>query len=334
MSAQLQQGRSRVAALTSVLALIAVFAVLLASQLRDTSASGGGPAMRLIAEGDGVLCAAQECSVPLGQKFHLIVEIVNAPADGYILAQSFIDYGPNVVYNRTAAPADEVVWPDCADITALREESPVDYGPNKVLHGCVTGLFFPQPSAFTGPFIDLSLTCSQDASRTEVRLLPYLDPLAASSGALFKLPDTSEVIPKITNVVVNCGTPPTPTLTDTPTATPSITPGGPTVTPRATATPTSTPQPTSTPTVTDTATPTVTPTRPGGTPTPRPGATCGDVTGDGLTNALDALRVLWFDIGKLPFIDRRVADVNRDGLIDPLDALYILWIDTNLYICR
>ena len=57
----------------------------------------------------------------------------------------------------------------------------------------------------------------------------------------------------------------------------------------------------------------------------------GDTDGDGVIGAVDALWVLWFDAGTVPYVPiPEAADLNGDGVIDVLDAQYILWIDTGI----
>jgi hypothetical protein len=321
--------------------------------------------MRLTAIGEGVACVGQECTVPLDgdRTFKIAVEMVG-PAQGYILAQSYINFGPVLTYLPSAMAIGEIVWPDCVSDTASRGGEAPPPGasaiPDVAFHGCLTGLLPPQPfSHFEGRLVEIAMRCTPGASRSEVALLPYRtipafpDPLFNSNGALFRFTQNTQrtplpggniqfdVIPKLTNMTLNCGQGATSTPTITPTPTPTNTPGGPTETPRPTETPTPTSAelPTATPTATPTHTPTATPTpTPTPTKTPTPTRTprfgCGDVNGDRVINALDALRILWYQTGMLPFIDRREADVNRDGVVDALDALFVLWIDSNLYRCR
>ncbi len=156
-----------------------------------------------------------ECSVPLGEKFDLAVEILAAPVEGYILAQSFIDFGLDLLYDRDAASlSDEMQWPDC--VIGVRAQ----LGDDLVNHGCITGLFPPLPdSHYVGTFVQLSLTCSSAPSSTETMLLPEGDPLGLTSGTAFRVISVTEsvlVVPKISNLTINCVAPPTPTPTPTP----------------------------------------------------------------------------------------------------------------------
>ena len=296
--------------LAAVLALVAV-AFFLADQIQTTSAAGGGTEMSLNADG----CAA-DCTFANDEKFTLVVEIVQGPADPYVGAQSFIDFGPDIVYDGDlAAAADEVVWPDCSEAVALRSVFP-----EFVAHGCLSGLIPPLPtSTYVGNFLEISLTCSSSSSTTEIRLVPSGDPDAPTSGAAFVLEDlVTQVVPKVSDLSVTCGAgPPADTAT----------PAGPTDTPG----PTNTPAP-----ATDTP---VSPTA-----TPVPDQICGDVDRDGQVSSLDAMWVLWFDAGLvnalLPLKDNDqdgltdlIGDINGDRLQNSIDAALILQIAADLYDC-
>ncbi len=284
------------------------------------TATPGGPEVRLTALG----CAA-DCTFANDEKFTLVVEVVEAPAAGYVLAQSFIDFGTDLTYDITlVSAADEITWADCEGLTAVRAQIG---GSQFVNHGCLTGLLPPQPvSNFVGSMVEISLTCSSENSSTEVMLLPLGDTAAGTSGAAFAEPDTSQVTPKVSNLSVTCGAAPV----DTPT------PEGPT----ATVGPTDTPGPTATTGPTNTpAPPTDTP-----VPTPVPEFQCGDVDRDGSVSVLDALWVLWFDAGLIDFIlpikdnDRDavpdlIADIDGDGVVNSIDAALILQIEAGLYSC-
>ena len=301
--------------LVAVSALVAV-AFFLAGQTQTTSAAGGGPEMRLTANG----CAA-DCTFALGEEFTLAVEIVEAPAGGYVLAQSFIDFGTDLTYDASLVPtADEITWDDCEGVTAVRAQT---VGPHVVNHGCLTGLIGPLPSNYVGTLVEISLTCSPGNSTTEVLLLPEGDPVAITSGAAFATPEV--VSAKVSNVSVTCGEGP---AADTPTPTNTTAPP-PTNTPCPGVCPTAPPPPTNTPTP---------------TATPVPEFVCGDVNRDGAVTVLDALWVLWFDAGLIDFIlpikdnDRdgvedMIADVSGDGVVNSIDAALILQIEAGLYSC-
>lgn len=350
-------------AFTAVLAVIVSLTFLLTEDTPPTFGDGNeaefgivAGEMRLTITEPADACDDTTCQIDTGNSFTLSVEIQEVPSielflappisrfelyTGYVLAQSYIAFGPNFTYSPTGAAAEEILWPDCEPATAVRSQidNTFDLDPvtdarppsdEVVSHGCVTGLFTTPTSFYTGPFIEITLRCDRD-SRNVIELVPATttaligqrpplinDLRALTNGALFNLPDPfrTQVFPKLHNLIVFCGQPPTPTTT------PTITPGGPTFTPSPTA------AATSTPTITPTPSPTVTPTATVISVFP-----CGDVNGDRLVNSQDALWVLWFASNVIAFLPFP-GDVDGDGITGPLDALFILWIELNLFICR
>lgn len=311
-------------------------------------------AMRISVSDPPAACSEDTCILPPGAPFTLSVEILgfpdgeddvgftnNHPAPipvepGYFGAQTFIDYGEDLVYNAAGAAADEILWPDCESATAVSGQ----FTPQTVNHGCVSGLISRPISTHVGPFLELSFTCSVQPSRTLVRFIVLgdetvlgirvgtdgipVDIVAGGSATALQQeqliiqtsrPQEVQFEPKVNALTVFCGDPPTPTNT------PTITPGGPT--PTTTPTPTITPTPSPSPSPTAAVTPTAT------LPSTLP---CGDTNGDRVVNSQDALWVLWFASGQVPFLPNPL-DVNHDGVTDALDALLILWIELNLYTC-
>ena len=194
------------ALLVPVAAAVALFAlVAIGPQLggEEASAADGGPEMVLLVTEPEGACNEGLCDLPAGEPFTLAVEIVQGPAEGYILAQSFIDFGPVLTYEPSQEAVDELVWPDCRPETSVR-------GPlteRTYLHGCLTGLTPPLPISFyTGNLIELSMTCSEADTTSEVRLLPHEDPLALTNGALFTTGGPLNVVPKVTGLTVRCRT--------------------------------------------------------------------------------------------------------------------------------
>lgn len=194
--------------------------VLLSASLSSTgraSAQDGEGSMILDVRSGGE-CSGATCTVPLAGEFALAVEIEDAPSEGYILAQTFIDFGARLTYNPTEEQIDEILWPDCNDTVAVRAQTI----PQAVNHGCLTGLIPPLPlSTYVGGFLELSFTCSREASTTVIRLLPYDDSIARTSGAAFVLEDgVTHVTVPLTSLTVNCGSggSPEPTYTPGPTA--------------------------------------------------------------------------------------------------------------------
>ena len=323
-----QRAKQLIASLFGLGLLLALTLVLASQTATPTSGIGEGPEMRLVILEPTDACAAGPCQVGTGESFKLGVEVVTAPAEGpspgFVLAQSFVWFGPTLSWDPSTPPADDFVWPECNINVALRFQA-VPPGANNppptsevLAHGCATGLQPPLPvSTHIGLIFTMILTCSPNNSNNLIHLLPSGDPIAGTNGALFTTPGSTQVIPKVSNLALFCGTPPTPTQG------PTNTPGGPTETP----TPTPADTPTATPTPTETPVP-VTPTATFVSALP-----CGDVNGDRLVNAEDALWVLWFSSNMIRSLPNP-GDVNGDGVVDPLDALFVLWIELNLFICR
>ncbi|MCH7698855.1 MAG: hypothetical protein IH865_07955 [Chloroflexi bacterium] len=214
------------------------------------SAATGGPEMGLsVLPGDSATCPPGidpgHVCIGVGNSFTLSVEAIGIPAIGYVLMQSYIVYGADLDYNQ--APG-EVVWPGCSILggsnlwDAAGGVTTDLAAAVAVSHGCLSGLLPPQPkSNHIGALVSLSFNCSATSSSTEVKLLPQGDAIALTNGALYKDFNGSSVIPKVSNLFVDC-VGPTPTPTHTPTHTPTPTPTNtPTITPTPTLTPTATP---------------------------------------------------------------------------------------------
>ena len=83
-----------------------------------------------------------------------------------------------------------------------------------VHHGCLSGLIPPHPvSSYTGVFAQISLTCSNVNTTTEVILRSYADILTVTSGSAFAFLDPAtfnptSTIPKVRNLTINCSQPP------------------------------------------------------------------------------------------------------------------------------
>lgn len=182
---------------------------------KDALAEGDGAAMALAVTSGGD-CEELSCVVPSGESFTLAVEAAPAPPQ-YFLVQTYIDFGQGLMYQPTLGPGDEWIWPDCNPSIALRY-SP---GPTSVFHGCETGFLPPEPtSSYTGVLFEMTLKCVVDGSH-EIQLLPFGAPPANDNGALFKDTDNSTIVPKISNLTVECGFAELgPTETSAPTATP------------------------------------------------------------------------------------------------------------------
>ena len=158
-------------------------------------------------------CSGDECNFDTGETFTLSVSVDEAPDAGYVLVQSFIDYGPDLTYNMTDAPSDEVLWPDASPDVVVRDS----IAPGTVLHGALTGVIPPLPvSDYEGIAFELEFQCSDSFSTTILQLLPSGDAVAGTSGALLSTGDDVQITPKVDSVTVICGVGPTPVPTATP----------------------------------------------------------------------------------------------------------------------
>lgn len=168
--------------------------------------------MSLSASGGNAFCDGTTCWVEPGQTFTLAVNADVAPAGGYIGVTSVVQYGPDLAYTPTDSALDEIVWPDCDEAIAVRAEFPED----SIHHGCLSGLAPPLPvSTYTGPVFEIELTCTDEVTTNDVRLLPHGHELADTSGAAFATDISVVVIPKIQPLTLVCDDPP-PTPTPTP----------------------------------------------------------------------------------------------------------------------
>ena len=246
----------------------------------SAEAAGSGPEIALAVTAGGTACPGgfdpADACVLAGNSFTLIAQVVAAPAVGYVAVQTFIDYATfnpsasedgaepgscndasdngdndgadrfdtdcvttNLIYT-SGAVADEIVWPDLEPATAVKAET----GPSLVNHGGLTGLLTQPKSNFIGSIVELAFTCSASSTSTDVQLLPQGNPIAGTSGAAFVDINSTQIVPKVSNLTIHClGPTPTPTITpipDTPT---------PTVSPTPTETPTSLPPPSQRPDV-------------------------------------------------------------------------------------
>ncbi len=200
------------------------------------SANTGGPEMVLNVKGgecdDPV--RPTKCDVGFGSPFHIGVHALGIPANGYVLMQTFIDYGSDLVYKPAQPLLDEMLWPDRQDNTAIIFEP----GPGLLYHGALTGIGvelspFVQ-STYVGKLVAVSMNCPDASTTTTVDLLPAGDPVAGTSGSLFVEYDTKvQFIPKVGSLTINCVVAPTPP--------PCPTGGCATPTPKVSATSTPTP---------------------------------------------------------------------------------------------
>jgi len=144
----------------------------------------------------------QACNVPLGSKFDLLVSILGAPIEGYQLFQTFISFGESLLYDiDQTTQQEEVLWPGCGAGVRFQLDE------NSVGHGCLTGLIPPLPSStYVGPFIQLSMVCSETPTSSELLLLQDEHPSTGTSGTVFVLsgPGADKLLAEVSPLTINC----------------------------------------------------------------------------------------------------------------------------------
>lgn len=298
-----------------VIALLAVTFFMADNLTTTTNAAEGGPEM-VLAVKTGAECDGSTCTVAEGAAFTLSVVIVTPPSQGYILAQAYVLFGSDLVYKPSDLPLDEFSWPECTPASLAVRDQLDDVS---VLSGCITGILVRPVSNYSGNLLNFAMNCSAGPSSTEVELLEAGNPVALTNGALFKDEADAEIIPKVSNLTINCG--------DVGGGDPTDTPEGPDATPTATPDE-SADTPTATPDV-PVDTPTNTPVVPTATPSDQP---CGDVDGDGEVTSLDSLFILWL-IADLIEDTPKFGDVNGDRIVSAIDAALVLQIVAGLHTC-
>jgi uncharacterized repeat protein (TIGR01451 family) len=168
-----------------------------------------------------------------GTPFTLAVRVAAEPAGGYIAFQTFLSYGTNLIYKPTGTADPEIIWPDA---TGFQVRGNTCAG--CVNHGASTGVVPPFPiSHYIGNVVSLSFNCSVGQSSNPIVNIPSGLAPAGTNGALFTLPNNTQLVPKLQQIFLDC-IGPTPTATRTATRTPTST-----RTPTPTITPTDTPTP-------------------------------------------------------------------------------------------
>ena len=174
------------------------------------SASSGGPEMVLNVKGgecdDPV--RPTTCDVGFGSPFHIGVHALGIPANGYILMQTFIDYGPDLTYKPADPLLDEMFWPDNSDNATFIGEP----GSGLLSHAAITSIGPPHPqSTYIGKVVAVSMNCPDASTTTTVALLPYDDAVAGTFGSAFTEFGTEILaIPKVSSLTINCVVAPTP----------------------------------------------------------------------------------------------------------------------------
>lgn len=184
----------------------------------------GGPELMLSAPGsdcdDSV--APTTCDVPTEAQFTIRVSASTVPPNGYILMQTLVRFGEHLTLKPTEDLLDEIIWPQCEPLTAVRIQWDQTRPPTAdgslvnshevVTHGCISGILPPLPaSTYAGALVEFSLTCSQMQSNQVLELLPYSEPagstVAGTNGSLFQSLNGIQVeyiVPKLDSLTINC----------------------------------------------------------------------------------------------------------------------------------
>jgi hypothetical protein len=187
--------------------------------------------------------------VPAGSKFKLAVDVVRAPAAGYILLQTQIKFGTydpaasedgagpdtcgdglangpgdsfdqfdsdcasiTLAYKKAAAPAQEFLWPDLGSFVVRSQLAGL------VNHSGLSGYVSFPISYYVGPAVEVSMNCQETPSSTDVALLPLSPQNGNGSG--FVEPNGVTQWGAADTLTIDCVPLPTPTVTPTATPTP------------------------------------------------------------------------------------------------------------------
>ncbi|MEX2158094.1 MAG: hypothetical protein WEB04_01690 [Dehalococcoidia bacterium] len=204
----------------------AVFALLLSFMLTAAAHAQADGAMSIAIDGSGVDCDGDECIVDNGTDFTLTVTIDGAPSEGYIGVQTQVVY-QNLIYSPTDDAEEEMLinMDGFPGVSARSYPGTPNYAglALTVNHGQTSGT--PPSFAtshYTGPAIQIALTCTDDYSRNEVELGPHSVSNGLGSG--FKLPLAAGAtnVPAGDSLLVHCGVPPTPIPVPPSAATPTL----------------------------------------------------------------------------------------------------------------
>ena len=233
----------RIAALAVAIALVTLLIVHGSEPLDpgEAQAASGGVEMTLdIIAGSGGFCDGNDCIA--GSSFMLRVTLEQAPPSGYIVMQTFLDFGtydptasedgdgPNscsdgrdnanifqldgadrrdsecasaaLSFSLAADPTENIVWPDWRSNAGGITE----FGPGLLHLTALTGplLQAPSTSNYAGPVVELEMTCPATPVQTSLAILPEGHPFALTNGALLSEPDGTHVNVKVDAITIDC----------------------------------------------------------------------------------------------------------------------------------
>ncbi len=238
MSSQTKALAVSIAALIGIILL--VFSIQGGGSLGPgvASAAGGGPEMALTVRNGG-FCGGSDCYAAVGESFQLSVDVVTAPAEAYIMFQTYIDFGgvfdwggeedgagPGTCIDGldngtpldgkdyfdsdctavdiTYIPAnldEEFTWPDVNEFS-LTLRWP--YVHSSAIHGAVSRSTLPVESTFTGEVLSLRMSCPATPAQATIKLIPYGNIFIGTQGTVFADIDGVKIIPKVNSITMNC----------------------------------------------------------------------------------------------------------------------------------
>lgn len=186
-----------------VLAAAVILGALVFAHASSTSAATASA--QLVVKTDAVPCppssTADYCVPNNGQAFLLGVDLVKAPAAGYIAVQTEIVYG-SLVYKPAASADLETTWPD--ELSAFRSpgsptglEGTVNHAMPYADPGPITVI-----SHYEGNLVEITIHCTGGASTGHVI---ELVPVGASNTDASALQvDANTVIPLSDSITIDC----------------------------------------------------------------------------------------------------------------------------------
>ena len=185
--------------LISAIVVVAAIAVLLAWQQpteERAEAASTGPEIGMSVTSGTTSCPGgtpgSHVCVPVNGSLTLAIDAIGIPAAGYIGVQTFVVFGPDLTYNITGAPTDEVVWPDLFDDSCVRSTT----DPPRHDARSASAPDFTE-SDHAGPLVELDVYCNSVTNNdTFVRLTAFPNG-GVSASAFFLADDSTEEIGRV-----------------------------------------------------------------------------------------------------------------------------------------
>ena len=193
----------------AVAVALTVFAIGPSSDTTLAATDGAAMSLRVPAS-DTFPCAGGpvpgKVCVDLDAKFDVIVVADAIPnTNGYILAQAWIDYDSQGLVHKKDT---QLLWPDCDPAASVIFQDEIVNGAQT---GCLTALIPPLPASFhKGDLFSFSLTCTSEASSSQIDLIPLgVAPANTFGSAFVDLLTFGTQFPAAgTGITVNCASAP------------------------------------------------------------------------------------------------------------------------------